>query len=145
MIVPISRENIEQLYPVIAIGLERALVKTSLGKFWSLHKMYDHVINYEAYAFHQPESGYSGVFSLGSAPLGNVLHFFWSGKDPENTTPVDYAEIDAMLTQAALHFNCRFIQCEGRRGWKPILAPFGYAEDSTNYVKEVYNGQVQTV
>lgn len=139
MITLITRSNIDECYPIIAPGLTRALTKTTLGKYWDLESLYHHIVNFEAYAFHQVESGYSGVFSIGGAPLGKTLFFFWSGKDKHNKTPVDYAEINSVLEESAKHFGCAFIQCEGRRGWKPVLEPLGYVEDSTNFVKEVGN------
>lgn len=139
MINLITRSNLDTDFSSLIPGLSRALTKTSLGKFWDLESLYHHLVNFEAYAFHQVESGYSGVFSLGGAPLGKTLFFFWSGKDPENDTPVDYKEIDEVLMESAKHFGCSFIQCEGRRGWKSVLDPLGYSEDSTNFVKEVDN------
>ncbi|UVN13822.1 hypothetical protein FBPa29_0072 [Pseudomonas phage vB_PaeP_FBPa29] len=80
---------------------------------------------------------FTPLIQVSQAPLGNILHFFWSGKMPGNETPVDYSEVDDFLGQFAQRVNCRFIQCEGRRGWKPTLEKLGYTEDSVSFYREV--------
>lgn len=137
MITLLSYNNIQELLPKVTPGLSRAETKTNLGDFWNVEVLYEAVIQQEALAFHQEESGYSGVFYFGSTPLCRTLNFFWSGKDPDNEVPVDYAEVDLFLQKVARHSGCKFISCEGRKGWKTILAPLGYAEDSVIYTKEV--------
>ena len=91
----------------------------------------------EVYAFHLEDSQYSGVFSINHSPKGKTLYFFWSGKDVTNSVPVRYDVVDDLLLEAAKHFGAQEIICEGRKGWKPILLPLGYKEDSVNYIKEV--------
>lgn len=137
MIHSISRNNLETFYLVLLKGLERALTKTTLGDFWSIEDLWTHIIQQKAFAFYQEESGYAGVFSFIESPKQRGLYFFWSGKDVENDVPVDYQEVDLYLTEAAKHFDCKFIQCEGRKGWSHILLPLGYIVDSVNYTKEV--------
>lgn len=137
MIHSISRNNLEQFFPVIRSGLSRALHKTPLGDFWDLESLWEHLVNFEVFAFHQEETGYSGVFSFQQSPKRKGLYFFWSGKDEQNTIPVDYEEVERYLEEAAKHFDCQYIICEGRKGWKTILEPLGFSIDSINYTKEV--------
>lgn len=137
MINLISFNNIIEFHPKIVPGLSRAETKTNLASFWNVDVLIEAIIQQEALAFYQEESGYAGVFYFGSTPLCRTLNFFWSGKDPENDHPVNYAEVDEFLTKVALHSKCKFISCEGRKGWKPILSPLGYTEDSVIYTKEV--------
>lgn len=118
-------------------GLERTETKTNLGEFWNVEVLYEAILQQEALAFYCDTSGYSGVFYFGSTPLCRTLNFFWSGKDPAVEEPVDYALVDEFLQKVARHTKCRFICCEGRKGWRPILQPLGYTEDSVIYTKEV--------
>ncbi|AJD82752.1 hypothetical protein [Pseudomonas phage ZCPS1] len=136
MIHLITRENIDSL-PTVAPALARAFNRTDLGKFWDFEHLVHSLVNYEAFVFYQEESGYAGVLQVSQAPLGNILHFFWSGKMPGNETPIDYSEVDEYLGQLAQKMGCRFIQCEGRRGWKPTLEKLGYTEDSVTFYREV--------
>ncbi|AWY03098.1 hypothetical protein SCYZ1_43 [Pseudomonas phage SCYZ1] len=137
MINLISRTNIQENYSLLAKGLVRALDKTTLGDYWSLDDLYQHIINFECYAFHQVESAYSGAFMITTSPKRITLNFFWSGKDPDNTVPVDYEEVNRMLEESARHFGCHVILCEGRSGWKKVLEPLGFEVDSINYTREV--------
>lgn len=137
MINLINRLNITEEYPKMAESLSRALTKTDLSSFWTLEDLFHHVVNDEVIVFVQQESGYYGVLQKGSAPQASILHFFWSGKDPVNEVPVDWDEVDDFLIHAARQLRVSHIQCEGRRGWKPILLSRGYSEDSVVYTKKV--------
>lgn len=136
MIHLITRDNIEGFDKMVP-GLERALTKTTLGKSWDIQSLYDSLVNLQAFAFHQVESQYSGVFTISEAPLIKSLYWFWSGKEPSNKTPIDFSEVDAFLTAAARYFQCGQIIGEGRKGWAKVSAPFGYTEDSVICIKEV--------
>lgn len=136
MIIPISRTNIE-LLEKCRPGLQRELDRSALKECWDIERLYDHVVNFQAYAFHQEESALSGVFSIVTTPLQNHLYWWWTGKDVTNKTPIDYKELDLFLTQAAQHFGCKRIVCEGRRGWERVSKPFGYREDGRVYTKSV--------
>ena len=136
MITFITRQTYEHFARAIP-GLSRALEKTSLGKSWDIQSLSDNVINFEAYAFLQEESGYAGVFTISQTPLMRSLYWFWSGKDEANKVPIDYPEVDAFLIAAARHFNCSQLLCEGRKGWGKVGEPLGYVEDSRIYIKEV--------
>lgn len=142
MITPISRTNID-LIAECAPGLVRALEKTSLGEHWDIPALYDYLANFEAYAFLQHESGYSGVFQITGSPKVRTLYFFWSGKNPDNDVPIDYAEVDQFLIAAAQNFGCQQISCEGREGWGKVIAPLGYKADSRTYIKEVPHDSTQ--
>lgn len=123
----------DQLRP----SLGRALGKTSLSDDWSLDALRDAILNGQAHAFHQSESGYTGAFTINTSPLRSNLYFFWSGKDSENERPVNYSEVDEYLVKFARLFGCSSILCEGRKGWKSVLPALGYKEDSVTYIKEV--------
>lgn len=133
----ITKSNLKECFDLVVSGLSRALDKTSLGNNWSLEALYEGLDNLDVYAFHLSDSQYSGVFSINHSPKGKTLYFFWSGKDVNNTTPVNYEVVDTLLLESAKHFGASEIICEGRKGWKPILLPLGYSEDSVNYIKEV--------
>lgn len=137
MITLISFTNILDYHPKMVKGLARAETKTNLGGFWNTDVLKDAILQQEALAFYQPSSGYSGVFYFGSTPLCRTLNFFWSGKDPDIPEPVDYVEVDQFLQQVAIHTGCKYISCEGRKGWRSILQPLGYTEDSVIYTREV--------
>lgn len=136
MIHLITRETIGYFQHIVP-GLQRALDKTDLSRFWDMESLWNYLINYQAYAFFQQESGYAGVFTINRTPKCSTVYFFWSGKDPDVETPVDYPEVDEFLEAIAQHFGCTSITCEGRKGWKSILSPLGYSEDSVVYIKEV--------
>lgn len=144
MIHVITRHNIQEFNTVVP-ALQRAFFKTDLGTFWDFESLYGLVINQEAFIFQQPETGYAGVLQFTYCPKGRILHFFWSGKDPDNEVPADYTEVDAFLVEVAKQQDCIAIQCEGRRGWKPILLPLGYTEDSVVYIKEVTKDELPSV
>lgn len=139
MINLLSYNNITEYLPKVTPGLSRAETKTNLAGFWNVDVLLQAILQQEALAFYQEESGYAGVFYFGSTPLCRTLNFFWSGKDPDNEVPVDYAEVDQFLIKVAKHSGCKYISCEGRKGWKAILSPLGYTEDSVIYTKEVSN------
>ena len=136
MITFITRQTLDHFGKAVP-GLVRALDKTTLGESWSIQGLYDHLINFEAYAFVQEESGYAGAFTISQTPLKRSIYFFWSGKDASNDIPVDFAEVDTFLVAATRHFNCTQIIAEGRKGWAPVVAPYGFREDSRVYIKEV--------
>lgn len=136
MIHLISKENIQN-FPKVVSGLSRALTRTTLGKSWDIPSLHAQLLNKQAYAFHQEESQYSGVFVITEAPLIRSLYWFWSGKEPSNKTPIDFTEVDAFLTHAARYFQCGQIIGEGRKGWAKVSSPFGYTEDSVICIKEV--------
>ena len=137
MIRVITKDNINECLPKVAKGLQRAITKTPLGVSWDLSSLVSEALKGEVYIFHQEDSGYSGVFYFGYTPLSKTLNFFWSGKDENNHTPVDYEEVDLFLTHIAKKTGCSSISCEGRRGGKKVLTPLGYTEDSVVYTKEV--------
>lgn len=137
MITFVCHLNVEDKFQLLVPGLSRAELKTNLGGYWDLPSLKTSILNKEAFAFHQDASGYSGVFYVGVAPLCKTLYHFWAGKDPSVEAPVDYTEIDKFFDHMAKLFECRYISCEGRKGWKSILTPLGYAEDSVVYTKEV--------
>lgn len=136
MITFITRQTFDHFGRAIP-GLSRAIDKTSLGESWSVQSLADYIVNFEAYAFIQEESGYAGAFTISQTPLKRSIYFFWSGKDRSNKVPVNYAEVDTFLVAAARHFNCSAIICEGRKGWERVVAPMGFREDSRVYIKEV--------
>lgn len=136
MIIPISRHNIDMILHY-GPALDRALHKTTLGRNWSVNKLLDHVVNFSAYAFCQPESGYIAVFTINVSPLQRTMHVFWAGKMPDNDTPIDYPEVAQAMENIARHFECSEIVVEGRKGWEKIGKPLGYVEDARLYVKEV--------
>ena len=144
MINVISRHNISE-FPVVVPALQRAFFKTDLGTFWDFEALFAHTLNHETFVFHQVESGYAGVIQFIYCPKGKILHFFWSGKHPDNEVDVDYSEIDVFLTEVAKEQDCIAIQCEGRKGWKSVLLPLGYTEDSVVYIKEVKKDELPDV
>lgn len=137
MIQLVSRQNMEELFPKMVKGLERALTKTSLGKYWSIQSCFDSMINFVVYGFHQHESQYSGIFYIADAPHRRTLHVFWGGKDPSNDTPIDLEELDNFLQAAAKYFQCQSILVEGRAGWGKWIDKLGYHEDTRSYVKSL--------
>lgn len=136
MIIPISRHNIELLQDYTP-ALQGALERTSLDKSWNIQAVWDNVVNYTAYAFCQPESGYIAVFSIVVSPLRRSMYVFWGGKDPENETPIDYQEVSDGMDDIARHFECSAIVVEGRKGWEKVGRTLGFTEDSRIYEKEV--------
>lgn len=138
MIHLISKENIQEFDKLVS-GLSRALTKTSLGDSWDIPSLHEQLLLKRAYAFHQAESQYSGVFTISESPLMRSLYWFWSGKEPSNKTPIDFSEVDTFLTAAARCFQCGQIIGEGRKGWAKVSSPFGYVEDSVICIKEVHN------
>ncbi|UMO76447.1 hypothetical protein DNAM_190 [Pseudomonas phage BroderSalsa] len=136
MIYLIDKSNLRLLDRCVT-GLERALTKTPLGLSWDIPSLYESVSSSHARVFYQEESGYSGVFTIHEAPLMRSLYWWWSGKDPENRVPIDFAEVDSLLVQVAQIFNCSQILGEGRKGWDRVGGPLGYTEDSRLYTKKV--------
>lgn len=137
MIKLLTRKNVYELFPELSKGLSRAFENTTIGSYWNLESLFQHLINFEVYAFIEEDSGYCGVFQVCSSPLSRTLNFFWSGKHEDNDTPVDWDYIDEFLQHAARDLHCQFIQCEGRVGWKKILEGRGYSVDSSLFTKEV--------
>mgnify|MGYP003436513124 CR=1 FL=1 len=133
MIIPITDSNFQECCK----GLERALLNTTLGDFWDLPSLRDKLSRGKVLGFFQPDSGYSGICSIGIYPKVKSLVFFWSGKDPANKTPVDYSEADEYLQASAERLNCKYILCDGRVGWKTVLEPLGYTLDTHSYIREI--------
>ena len=138
MIHLITKENIQELDKMVD-GLSRALTKTTLGNSWDIPALRKSLLEHKAFAFYQEESQYSGVFTISESPLVRSLYWWWSGKEPTNSKPIDFAEVDAFLMAAARHFQCGQIIGEGRKGWAKMGAPYGYKEDSVICIKEVHN------
>lgn len=125
------------MHPKMSKALSRAFEKTDLESFWNYQDLIDHLVNGEITVFQQIETGYFGVLQKCYSPRSSILNFFWSGKDPDNTLPTDWDEVDSFLVHAAKQLSCGIIQCDGRRGWKPILTSRGWSEDSVVYTKKV--------
>jgi hypothetical protein len=141
MITLIARSTIHGFKNLVP-GLVRAMEKTDIGSFWDLDSIYGLIVNEQAFGFLQHESGYGGVFTINNTPKARTLYHFWGGKPSDNPVAPDWEELDAFLVSAAKVFECTHIQCEGRKGWKPLLAPLGYVEDSVTYMKEVQHESV---
>ncbi len=137
MIKLITSSNIQKYLPKITPGLLRAETRTNLGGFWDIESLVHSILQQEVFAFYQEGSGYSGVFFFGETPLCKTLNFFWSGKDLKCPEEIDYQEVDSFLITVAKNTGCKYISCEGRKGWKKVLTPLGYSEDSIIFTKEV--------
>lgn len=137
MIKLVSRQNLDEMFPLMVPGLERALTKTSLGKYWNIQTLYDSMVNFVVYGYYQEETQTSGIFYIGKAPLRKTLHVFWGGKDPKNKTPLNLQEFDEFLQACAQYFECQSILLEGRSGWGRMISKLGYPEDSRSYVKDL--------
>jgi hypothetical protein len=136
MITPITRTNMEML-ELCRPGLQRELDRSDLKECWDMDALYDNVVNFCVFAFYQHESGLAGVVSANNTPKIRILNFFWTGKDPENKTPADYAELDRFLVHMAKELNCSRIVCDGREGWSRIVPKLGYSDSGRVYVKNV--------
>jgi hypothetical protein len=137
MILHLCKETLDRLWDKITPGLFRALDKTTLGEFWDLPSLRVALSLGTVYGFYQASSGYSGIYCISESPKAKQLTFFWSGKDPENETPIDYEAVDKHLEIVAKVFGCSYISCEGRVGWKKTLEPLGYSPDGSLYLKRV--------
>lgn len=137
MIVHIHEGNVDTMWGYMEEGLARALVKTRLGELWDLDSAKERVKQGRLFGFYQPESGYSGLYSINTLPRATVLYFFWSGQSTSATKPIHYEELDNYLEVIAESHGCKYINCEGRLGWKSILGPLGYRFDSQFYSREV--------
>lgn len=137
MIVHVTSKNVEYLWGLMEGGLKRTLTKTKLGIHWDLPSAIKAIHEGELLGFYVPESGYSGLYYFSHSPLKKSLKFFWSGKDEDNKVPVDWEEVDKYLSVIAEAYQCQIIECEGRRGWKSILEPLSYREDSVLFYREV--------
>lgn len=138
MIVHVNSDNVDKVWSLMIPGLSRVLTKTSLGKYWDLDSALQGVKSGDLLGFYIPESQYSGIYSIQHYPLRTTLFFWWSGKDSSNKTPVDYQELDDYLELIAQTYSCDEIECEGRKGWREILLPLNYREDSILYAREVH-------
>lgn len=137
MIKLVSRPNLDETFPLMVAGLERALTKTSLGKYWTIQSAYDNLVNLTVYGFYQEESQYSGIFYIGTSPMRRSLNIFWAGKAPGNKTPINDEECDAFFQACAKYFDCQAIEVTGRKGWEKMAARQGYLEDSRTYIKDI--------
>lgn len=133
----VSRPNVQELFPLMEAGLKRPLTKTTLGLYWDLQSLFDHIVNLQAYGFYQHESQYSGAFTITVTPLRRCLNIFWAGKDLTNKVPIDEVECDAFFKACAKYFECDVIVVRGRKGWQKAGERLGYLEDSRSYIKEV--------
>lgn len=133
----VDADNVDELWGLMSPGLERALYKTALELTWSLDDGYDAVKSGSLFGFYQPESGYSGLYSISHTPKAKLLYWFWSGKHPDNNTPLDDAEVVEYLNTAAKVFECKYIQAEGRPGFKVWANAQGFIPDSHNWLREV--------
>lgn len=133
----VDAENVDELWGLMAPGLARALDKTALGLTWGLGDGYEAVKSGELFGFYQPHSGYSGLYMLSQTPKARLLYWFWSGKHPDNNTPLDDAEVVSYLNTAAKIFECKYIQAEGRPGFKVWANAQGFIPDSHNWLREV--------
>lgn len=137
MIIPITRNNLEYL-EACRPGLQRTLDKyPEFAECWDMDALYDHVVNFQVFAFHQQESGLSGVLSVNTTPKLRILNWFWTGKDPESKVLPNYSEVDEFMTHMAKELGCQRILCDGRRGWEKIGKQFGYHEAGRVYIKPV--------
>jgi hypothetical protein len=137
MIKLVSRPNVDEMFPLMESGLERARTKTSLGEYWTIQDAYDSLVNFEVYGFYQEESQYSGIFTVVKSPRKRCLNIFWAGKAPGNKVPINDTECDEFFKACAIHFECQAILIKGRRGWEKMASRQGYLEDSRTYVKEL--------
>ena len=128
---------LKELPEVVKKGLERAITNTTFGEFWDLESAQEGLNMGVLGCFHQIESGYSGIFTTRETPLSRQLYFFWSGKDPLNTTSIDFEEVNTFLVNISKELKCTHIVCEGRTGWKKIVEPLGYILESHSYIKGI--------
>lgn len=137
MIVHVDGSSVDKVWSLMSPGLSRAITKTSLGKYWDLDSALQRVKSGDLLGFYIPESQYSGLYSFIEYPLCKALFFWWSGKDASNKIPVNFEELDQYLEVIARAYSCDVIECEGRKGWRDILLPLNYREDSILYAREV--------
>lgn len=137
MVIHVLGDNVDKIWHLMEKPLGRALEKTALGLTWDTPSALKSIHEGSLFGFYQPESGYCGLYSINHTPLTKVLYFFWSGKDEHNPVPMNLVEVDEYLSIVAKNFGCSLINCEGRKGWKSLLLPLGYRDDSLFYLKEV--------
>lgn len=133
----------ENIPEVARRGLQRALDGTTFGQFWDIPSAQAGLTDGSLGAFHQIESGYSGIFTIRETPLSRQLYFFWSGKDPLNETKIDFNEVNTFLESVSQACQCTHIFCEGRTGWKKILEPMGYILESHSYIKKAMSSSLR--
>lgn len=144
MIKLISRGNLSEFSEVVP-ALQRAMDRTRLSLFWSLESLYHSVVNQESWVFLQEETGFAGVFNIGSSPNLRYLNWFWAGQDPAFSNQPDYDEVQKFLEYCARELGLTHIATEGRKGWIPLAKSHGYEVDSVIFIKEVpHDREVQS-
>lgn len=133
-LLPASKKHL--WWPIVKPLLEKAYSKTNVETFKSIGELEDDIAQEYQYCFISSDKSYAGVFDIIEGSRSNVLHFWLSGgEEPEG----GWKEVDEFLTKVALVFDCKYIQLEGRLGWKKLTEPLGYSLDSVLMIKEVTN------
>lgn len=133
----IDQSNVDEYWPEMCKGLERALSKTHLGLTWDLESALSYIKRGRLFGFYDETSGYSGLYSINETPLARILYWFWSGKDPMFPNLPDANAVGEYLDNASRIFECKYITAEGRPGFKHLAKSLGFQPDSNTWLKEV--------
>lgn len=131
-LLPVSR--IDTWWPKVCPLLSKAFLKTNVGEFITIDSLKSRIEAQEEHCFVSNDLKYAGVFSIREEHGFNVLYFWLSGGEEPT---VGWEEVDKFLCEVALVFGCKYIQLEGRLGWKRLTEPLGYSLDSIIMIKEV--------
>lgn len=126
--------RINEWWSAVEPLLLKAWDKTNLSSFLDIEDVRDWLEEEKQFCFISEDKKYAGVFRINSGRKGNTLYFWLSGGE-EPTGGWD--AVDKFLTSISYVFNCKYIQLEGRLGWKKKVEPFGYKVDSLILIKEV--------
>lgn len=130
----LSKDSIEGWWPLVSPLLSKAWDSTAIGDLLSLSDVRDKLSDGSYYCFVSGDRAYAGVFSVCESPRCRYVYFFLSGgQEPSG----GWVAVDDFLTEVATVFGCKYIQLEGRLGWKRKVEPLGYKVDSLLLTKEV--------
>ena len=127
-------KTINRWWHLVEPLLSKAWDKTNVGSFLDIDDVKCLLEEEKHYCFISGDKEYAGVFRVKVGSKGNTLYFWLSGGEEPSG---GWVEVDEWLQELANVFNCKYIQLEGRLGWKRKVEPFGYKVDSLILIKEV--------
>jgi hypothetical protein len=74
-------------------------------------------------------------------PRCQTIDIVWA-KGKKHTLEDFLALVLSAVERVGMHAGCKYCTIQGRQGFKPMIAPFGYEVDRTVYFKEIATSEI---